>query len=1066
MKKIVSIIAILLVVLNVNAQVQRPANLPSSNSPSSWYTYFGILDSAKMSVERDSFPSKYPALIKHIDHNYYYTNGNGGPWYKLVDTSGLSYRINQRVQYSDTSAMLQNYKSNINYLIADTAYQAAQIAARVKYTDTASMLSGYGKNGQVVKYSDTASMLANRLKISDTSTMLVPYLRKSDTASMLSNRLKISDTSLMLTPYHQAFYTASFDTSARILYLVPITGGAPTAVLIPKGSASAGITTLTPYRTTGSNVQFLLADNGNKPGFSLNTTDSLTKVHYSDTAGIVSGYVRQGYPVLYNDTASMLSNRLKISDTTTMMSGYLRKGNATSGTVTQVNTNNGSGITGGSFTSTGTIAADTTVLSTKANVTASLLGKVNIADTSSMLSNYRRKTTLIQNSDLANSTISGISLGSNLNNLTFNNGGTGASSGTTYNGGTGQTISYNTIGAQPLATNLTSLSSLSYSSLSFVKMSASGTFSLDNNTYLTSSTGVTAFSGGSTGFTPNTLVSGSITLSGTLVAANGGTGYTSLTSLASDAAFTNAFQAKNTNLTSLSGLTYSSGTYFVKMTSAGTFGLDNNTYLTSSTGVTTFSAGTTGLTPSSATSGAITLAGTLGAANGGTGYTSLASLAGDAAFTGAFQAKNTNLTSFSGLSFVSTSFVKMTAAGTFALDVNTYLTTSSAASTYQPLENQRLSTSNSPSFVTQILTGTGATTTLQLASANGVGSINWKNGSGTISWATYMPSGTNFWFRDMVNSLDLFGLVPNTGALINGSLSLSNTVGTGTGALYAGAITSSSTGLFGSGVGGSTSIALTVNAGSSAIPSLNFTTGAALQAEISAYGGVMYIGTNGNTTALTINSSQQATFAGSVIATLYNASGTGSNSVAVGPYVSLVNTGNTYQMLHQLNASYGEDIWNYNGSWTKIYTLSATGAVTASSFINSTSDAQHVLKGDGSTDYFVSASFTPTIVNGAGVTSIAVSNCFYTRIGNIVTVSFSFSTGTTASGGSYVNMNVPISSTFGTVSDAEGSGGANTISPSYVCTVDTYYSSSKVSIHFPQTTTSQIWTGTYMYIVH
>lgn len=41
--------------------------------------------------------------------------------------------------------------------------------------------------------------------------------------------------------------------------------------------------------------------------------------------------------------------------------------------------------------------------------------------------------------------------------------------------------------------------------------------------------------------------------------------------------------------------------------------------------VTSFSAGTTGLTPSTATTGAITLAGTLGVANGGTGLTTLAS---------------------------------------------------------------------------------------------------------------------------------------------------------------------------------------------------------------------------------------------------------------------------------------------------------------------------------------------------------------------------------------------------------------------------------------------------------
>jgi hypothetical protein len=44
--------------------------------------------------------------------------------------------------------------------------------------------------------------------------------------------------------------------------------------------------------------------------------------------------------------------------------------------------------------------------------------------------------------------------------------------------------------------------------------------------------------------------------------------------------------------------------------------------INSGSGVVTFSAGTTGLTPSSATSGAITLAGTLNVANGGTGVTS------------------------------------------------------------------------------------------------------------------------------------------------------------------------------------------------------------------------------------------------------------------------------------------------------------------------------------------------------------------------------------------------------------------------------------------------------------
>jgi hypothetical protein len=44
------------------------------------------------------------------------------------------------------------------------------------------------------------------------------------------------------------------------------------------------------------------------------------------------------------------------------------------------------------------------------------------------------------------------------------------------------------LGGQPLATNLTSLSGLTYASTSFVKMTAAGVFSLDTNTYLTSIT--------------------------------------------------------------------------------------------------------------------------------------------------------------------------------------------------------------------------------------------------------------------------------------------------------------------------------------------------------------------------------------------------------------------------------------------------------------------------------------------------------------------------------------------------------------------------------------------------
>ena len=83
---------------------------------------------------------------------------------------------------------------------------------------------------------------------------------------------------------------------------------------------------------------------------------------------------------------------------------------ALGGVVTQVNTNTGTGITGGPITGVGTIAADTLRLSTRAwrqkgidsvqaNLTAGLATKLNISDTASMLSPYAR--TNVVNAGLA-----------------------------------------------------------------------------------------------------------------------------------------------------------------------------------------------------------------------------------------------------------------------------------------------------------------------------------------------------------------------------------------------------------------------------------------------------------------------------------------------------------------------------------------------------------------------------------------------------------------------------------------------------------------------------------------
>lgn len=120
-------------------------------------------------------------------------------------------------------------------------------------------------------------------------------------------------------------------------------------------------------------------------------------------------------------------------------------------------------------------------------------------------------------------------------------------------------------------------------------------------------TGVTSISFNSTGLTPSTSTTGAVTVAGTLVAANGGTGQSTYT---------------------IGDLLYASGTAALSKLGVGTNGyiLTVNAGVPSwqpapASGVTSFSAGTTGLTPSTSTTGAVTLAGTLAIANGGTNST-------------------------------------------------------------------------------------------------------------------------------------------------------------------------------------------------------------------------------------------------------------------------------------------------------------------------------------------------------------------------------------------------------------------------------------------------------------
>lgn len=129
-------------------------------------------------------------------------------------------------------------------------------------------------------------------------------------------------------------------------------------------------------------------------------------------------------------------------------------------------------------------------------------------------------------------------------------------------------------------------------------------------------------------------------LSGVLATANGGTGLSTFTaanralystSASALTAGTLPVAAGGTGATTLTAnnVILGNGTSAVSFVAPGTNGnilTSNGTTWVSSaapaTGVTSFSAGTTGFTPSTGTTGAVTLAGTLAVANGGTGQTS------------------------------------------------------------------------------------------------------------------------------------------------------------------------------------------------------------------------------------------------------------------------------------------------------------------------------------------------------------------------------------------------------------------------------------------------------------
>ena len=243
----------------------------------------------------------------------------------------------------------------------------------------------------------------------------------------------------------------------------------------------------------------------------------------------------------------------------------------------------------------------------------------------------------------------------------------------------------------------------------FVRIGASGgpgVFSSITNTGLTSGRVVYSAAGGletdsaNLLFNGTTLTANTLNLTTALTTAYGGTGLTSFT--AGDV----PYYASGTALSKL-GI----GTAGQVLTSTGTAPQWSTL---SGVAVTTFSAGTTGFTPSSATSGAVTLAGTLATTNGGTGLTSFTA-------NGVVYASSTSaLATGSALTFDGTN-VQIGATGALRF-------ADTDSSNYVAFKSPGVVSAN----VTWTLPSADGTSG-QALSTNGSGTLSWSNVSSTVA---------------------------------------------------------------------------------------------------------------------------------------------------------------------------------------------------------------------------------------------------------------------------------------------------------------------------------------------
>ena len=364
MKKLLTV---LLILTAYYASGQTPSMVPLRGDTVKIYKQGGSAELVLLNATRDTAGFLYNtgngitqfrrALKKLNDTTYLvgpdtlkiHASGTGG----ITDTASLSLRIDQRVKYTDTAAMLTNYRHWLQGYL-----KAADITGKVNVSDTAAMLTnyrhwlqGYLKAADItgkVNVSDTAAMLTNyrhwlqgylkaaditgKVNVSDTAAMLTNYrhwLQGYLKAADITGKLNISDTAAMLTNYRHWLqgYLKAADIAGKLnisdtvnLRFRPFAGVNVTlSGTYPSITINTDTSTGPTKLATQGYIDRALAVNDTLktrwplygiPGGSNPDTLAINKFTGSD-----SGYI----------TPAMWALKLSISDTSGMLSPYLRK---------------------------------------------------------------------------------------------------------------------------------------------------------------------------------------------------------------------------------------------------------------------------------------------------------------------------------------------------------------------------------------------------------------------------------------------------------------------------------------------------------------------------------------------------------------------------------------------------------------------------------------------------------------------------------------------------------------------------------------------------------------------